>query len=772
MYRGNLHYRNWFLTWPGVHGPLWGLPERSPWTVGAPIELHPVYPHALYGAPEAGLWQSLLVLGALGPPGDRLGRLRRAARPGPPGRPPSVVSGATQPRPWPRAARAPGLGSALAVLVAWAGPRRPSSSTSSFHWALPCGEGSGASARHSGPDTAGRAAAIVGPSLAAGPWPAASRLARARRAVLRAAFLAWSGTLLGGPVLYRGRARRTACRPAERAGAWRRRSPASGRSRGRRPPPTSSWPRTADFATWHAGEARGFWLLGSGSSPRRPGWPDGCRSGRAKGMTGRLRRWAVDGGPDHGGPAVPALPFHELAFPAGGRPSTASRPRCRRPPTFRPGSPLWPPRWTSCSGLRHARWPTCFGVRTARPWAPRPSPSNPHGGRWVGPPDTPPGCGAALLGAGALVALVAGVGLAGPPAPGPPPRPGESGWRSTSPTPRSPDRPSGAPHRGGPGPQCFLDARPLTVLPADRPQRECWGPCNPTPPLRPRPVRGGGEPTVPGLLSVRAPCSTPSPGRGPGGRGALPGGADSPGRSGDGAPGRHRAPPGAGRATALAGRGGRPPPLGRGSGCASPCALSPARTPCSTAPAGGAPGGAGGRPDRRPPPAQHGASCRNGCCALEPALPGAARCRLSGWRWPWRRDSPRQRARPPAAARWRRRRGTPPGRPRGRKAKASATTARGPRSKVAGARPRTPSRRRTSATVSAITRCPLATTITRGGNGRPTGGAPHGAAAGPPWGGRRTRAGTSPNGREAGRPCPAPPSPARRCAPARPGGRC
>ena len=34
MYRGNLHYRNWFLTWPGVHGALWGLPERSPWTPG------------------------------------------------------------------------------------------------------------------------------------------------------------------------------------------------------------------------------------------------------------------------------------------------------------------------------------------------------------------------------------------------------------------------------------------------------------------------------------------------------------------------------------------------------------------------------------------------------------------------------------------------------------------------------------------------------------------------------------------------------------------
>src|SRR5262249_2319381 len=59
MDRGNLHYGNWFLTWPGYHAPLWGLPERSPWTPGWPVDLHLVYRHALYGAPKLGLWQTL-----------------------------------------------------------------------------------------------------------------------------------------------------------------------------------------------------------------------------------------------------------------------------------------------------------------------------------------------------------------------------------------------------------------------------------------------------------------------------------------------------------------------------------------------------------------------------------------------------------------------------------------------------------------------------------------------------------------------------------------
>src|SRR5262249_42873206 len=87
MYRGNLHYRNWFLAWPGFHAALWGLPERSPWTPGAPIDLHLVYRNALYGAPKAGLWQSLLVLaGLVAGAGWWLRRGRRGATIGTPER--------------------------------------------------------------------------------------------------------------------------------------------------------------------------------------------------------------------------------------------------------------------------------------------------------------------------------------------------------------------------------------------------------------------------------------------------------------------------------------------------------------------------------------------------------------------------------------------------------------------------------------------------------------------------------------------------------------
>ena len=54
-HRGNLHYRNHFLAWPGFHPEgVWGLQERGPWTVGTPIDLHLVYPHSLYGPVRRG----------------------------------------------------------------------------------------------------------------------------------------------------------------------------------------------------------------------------------------------------------------------------------------------------------------------------------------------------------------------------------------------------------------------------------------------------------------------------------------------------------------------------------------------------------------------------------------------------------------------------------------------------------------------------------------------------------------------------------------------
>ena len=168
MYRGNLHYRNWFLTWPGVHGALWGLPERSPWTVGAPVDLHPVYPHALYGAPKAGLWQSLLVLGGAGatlswPLGGPLSGIVGWPSPGaPPGRR-APVRGPE------RAPLAPsGSGARLAVLSSLGGALLAVLLyAQSFDWALPLWERYGALRAVQAPYRLLGPAAIAG-ALAAG----------------------------------------------------------------------------------------------------------------------------------------------------------------------------------------------------------------------------------------------------------------------------------------------------------------------------------------------------------------------------------------------------------------------------------------------------------------------------------------------------------------------------------------------------------------------------------------------------------------------------
>ncbi|HEX2034739.1 MAG TPA: DUF6541 family protein, partial [Chloroflexota bacterium] len=64
MNRGELHYRNQFLIWPGFHPPLWGLQERSAYTIGFPIDLHLIYPHSAYGPTKLGLWQGVMFVGA------------------------------------------------------------------------------------------------------------------------------------------------------------------------------------------------------------------------------------------------------------------------------------------------------------------------------------------------------------------------------------------------------------------------------------------------------------------------------------------------------------------------------------------------------------------------------------------------------------------------------------------------------------------------------------------------------------------------------------
>jgi hypothetical protein len=462
MYRGNLHYRNWFLTWPGVHGPLWGLPERSPWTVGAPIDLHPVYPHALYGAPKAGLWQSLLVLGGAGATAGWLAVSRRAARcgdacKGAPGRGPLAPSGSGA-----RLAVLSSLVGALLAVLLYA---------QSFDWALPLWEGSPALRAVQAPYRLLGPAAIFGALAAGGAvalWcPSWGRVRAAwGGAVLLVAFLAWSGTA-GRPL--------PLAADGEPSGA-----PAGGVAaaiaRQRAQPGTTAstdefLPRTADFATWHEGQARGFWLL-------ERVFPE------ASWLAGRVQVWEGQGALHDvsggglwtaarvtAGPSGAALAFHQLAFP-GWRVTIDGQPAALQTTAGVPAQALRPglllvdvPPGRHEVAIRFGPDGVALGAATVSllnlvagaGW-----------GLW-----TLRRRRAALLGAGALVLLLAGWAWLAP----------RRLARFTAPAVAGVEVNladavlAGQAQRRSPtgedlGPERFLDVRPLTVLPADRPQRD------------------------------------------------------------------------------------------------------------------------------------------------------------------------------------------------------------------------------------------------------------------------------------------------------------
>jgi hypothetical protein len=313
MYRGNLHYRNWFLTWPGVHAALWGLPERSPWTPGWPVDLHLVYRHALYGAPKVSLWQAVSLVLSLLAGGLWLGRRRwagpgradSAGRRGAEGQVAGAPAGAAGPGARPPAGDRQRLvllsivfGAALA-LVCYA---------QSFSWALPWWEALPwlraiqAPYRLLGPAGYGVALAAGGAlALCARP----GRLSWAV-AALAVAVLAVAGTA--------GRAVPIAPDASHAVDV----GTAIGRERSQ-PGNTASTdeflPRTTGYETWHEGQARGFWLY-------ERLWPE------ASWLAGRLLVWRGDvavhglrGGAlwtsarvaagDGGG----VLAFHQLAFP-------------------------------------------------------------------------------------------------------------------------------------------------------------------------------------------------------------------------------------------------------------------------------------------------------------------------------------------------------------------------------------------------------------------------------------------------------------------------
>ena len=412
MYRGNLHYRNWFLTWPGVHGPLWGLPERSPWTVGMPIDLHPVYPHALYGAPKAGLWQSLLVLGGAGATGGWLvvSRARRPVRGRVQGRPPERRPRGP-PRPWPRALcrlrGPPGRPLQPGRGLAGRPPLRPV-----LRLGPPPVGGLRGPARRPGPvPPAGPGGHLRGPRRRRGRGPLPGPRSEVRGPRSEVGLRGGTASDVGPPApagrdfgrvggrwaagLGRGRApggvpgleRHRRAAPAPRRGrhAVRRaiRCASGGRGGGHRPPAGAAGDdglhrRVPAPHGRLRRPARGGGAAASGStsgcSPRPPGWPGGCRSGRAKGHSatspaGRCGRRPGDGGRRPGA----ALAFHQLAFP-GWRATgwTAAGGACGPPP----GSPSRRSAPASCwwTSLRAGtRWPSA-SARTAWPWAPRPSP--------------------------------------------------------------------------------------------------------------------------------------------------------------------------------------------------------------------------------------------------------------------------------------------------------------------------------------------------------------------------------------------------------------
>ena len=69
LHHGGVHYRHWFLTWPGYHAPYFGPQEQSPQTRGFPIDLHLIYPYPRHGQfqgpPLVSLWQATLWLGTI-----------------------------------------------------------------------------------------------------------------------------------------------------------------------------------------------------------------------------------------------------------------------------------------------------------------------------------------------------------------------------------------------------------------------------------------------------------------------------------------------------------------------------------------------------------------------------------------------------------------------------------------------------------------------------------------------------------------------------------
>ena len=269
MHRGILHYRNWFLRWPGNHPEEWGMPARSPWTPGFPFDLHLLYPYALYGPPKASIWQAPLLAASavtlavaalrivvgvvraragrphLRAPSPRGGEGERWSTGGPPASPSPIVGEGPGVRGTDRRVALLSVSFGLGVAVVCY--------AQSFDWALPGWE------RHASLRSIQFPWRLLGPAdlgvaLAAG--GALALWLRPGRAAWLAAGLATTALAIAG----------TGNRPAHTAPDVSRTVDLSyvlGMQQNRPDYTASTFeflPRTADYATWHEGEARGFWL--------------------------------------------------------------------------------------------------------------------------------------------------------------------------------------------------------------------------------------------------------------------------------------------------------------------------------------------------------------------------------------------------------------------------------------------------------------------------------------------------------------------------------
>jgi hypothetical protein len=281
MQRGQLHYRNWFIEWPGYHLESgWGLQERSPWTAGWPFDLHLVYTHAIYGTPRMSLWQAL-ALGAAVVVFLAGSRWR------------SQTSA-----PLARAMLAYGLGLALVTYALL------------FDWFLPAWEQVRAvrtlqfPMRLLGPTGIGTVCALA---ATASLLPGSARI-RTAVAVVTAAAIALSGGL-ARPLKLDAEAPRQANEDA----VIREQSQDRPWSYGE----TGEFlPKTADWVEWHEGEARGFWLF------ERVFPESSWLGGRVRAWDGRVAFHDVQGGAlwtladvTVDGAAGGTVAFHQFYFP-------------------------------------------------------------------------------------------------------------------------------------------------------------------------------------------------------------------------------------------------------------------------------------------------------------------------------------------------------------------------------------------------------------------------------------------------------------------------